>query len=310
MRVIAPAPREPWREVLARDPHALPEHAPEWIDAMVARGAYEDASRLYEFSDGRRFVLPLVRRRGPSAPGGWYGSYPTGWGIGGLAGAGVAAGVVAAVVDDLRSLDAVRVTVRPDPLQAHAWAAVDGPGITRIARRAHVIDLSGGVEARGADYAKGTRFHRSGEGGSSDITLLRRLGNGGLNAAANVLFRTRFTDLCYGYNAFWRRILPLLDLPPVTIPGVAPDDMVWGDGFEIETLLSCRAAAAGLTVAEVPSHEHPRLHGDTNLRTFVDGARVLRTIIAERISASRRYGARPGAVLRNDDAPEVEGSAA
>ncbi|HEY8478751.1 MAG TPA: glycosyltransferase family 2 protein [Spirillospora sp.] len=168
------------------------------------------------------------------------------------------------------------------------------------------------VEAlvRGADYAKGTRFHRSGEGGSSDITLLRRLGNGGLNAAANVLFRTRFTDLCYGYNAFWRRILPLLDLPPVTIPGVAPDDMVWGDGFEIETLLSCRAAAAGLTVAEVPSHEHPRLHGDTNLRTFVDGARVLRTIIAERISASRRYGARPGAVLRNDDAPEVEGSAA
>ncbi|HLU54231.1 MAG TPA: hypothetical protein VKZ81_02125, partial [Pseudonocardia sp.] len=147
MRVIAPAPREPWREVLARDPHALPEHAPEWIDAMVARGAYEDASRLYEFSDGRRFVLPLVRRRGPSAPGGWYGSYPTGWGIGGLAGAGVDAGVVAAVVDDLRSLDAVRVTVRPDPLQAHAWAAVDGPGITRIARRAHVIDLSGGVEA-------------------------------------------------------------------------------------------------------------------------------------------------------------------
>src|SRR5690606_5637664 len=87
----------------------------------------------------------------------WYGSYPTGWGIGGLAGAGVDAGVVAAVVDDLRSLDAVRVTVRPDPLQAHAWAAVDGPGITRIARRAHVIDLSGGVEAVRARLPPSTR---------------------------------------------------------------------------------------------------------------------------------------------------------
>lgn len=146
MRVIAPAPRELWRTVLAQDTHAPPEHAPEWIDAMVATGAYEDASRLYEFSDGRRFVLPLVRRRGPSALGGWYGSYPAGWGIGGLAGAGVDGDVVAAVVEDLRSLEAVRVVVRPDPRQALAWSAVDGPGVTRIARRAHVIDLSEGIE--------------------------------------------------------------------------------------------------------------------------------------------------------------------
>jgi hypothetical protein len=143
MRVIAPAPRELWRTVLAQDDHALPEHAPEWIDAMAATGAYQDASRLYEFSDGRQFVLPLVRRRGPV---GWYGSFPPAWGIGGMVGAGVDADVVAAVVDDLRSLDAVRVAVRPDPLQAAAWSAVDGPGVTRIARRAHVIDLAGGVE--------------------------------------------------------------------------------------------------------------------------------------------------------------------
>lgn len=157
MRVIAPAPRELWRTVLAQDTHALPEHAPEWIDAMVATGPYEDASRLYEFSDGRRFVLPLVRRRGPSAPGGWYASYPTGWGIGGLVGAGVDAAVVAEVVDDLRSLEAVRVSVRPDPLQAEAWAAVEGPGIARIARRAHVIDLSGGLEAVRARMPRSTR---------------------------------------------------------------------------------------------------------------------------------------------------------
>jgi len=156
MRVIAPAPRELWRTVLDEDVHSLPEHAPEWIDAMTATGRYDDASRLYELSDGRRFVLPLVRRRRPASGGGWYGSFPTGWGIGGLAGAGVDTGVVAGVVEDLRSLEAVRIAVRPDPLQAVAWSEVKGYGITRIARRAHVIDLSGGIEAVRSRLPKST----------------------------------------------------------------------------------------------------------------------------------------------------------
>ncbi len=42
-------------------------------------------------------------------------------------------------------------------------------------------------------------------GGSADITPLRDLGNKLLNGVVNVLFGTRYTDLCYGYNAFWRR---------------------------------------------------------------------------------------------------------
>ena len=56
----------------------------------------------------------------------------------------------------------------------------------------------------------------------------------------------------------------------------------WGDGFEIETLLNLRAAIAGLTIAEVPSFEHDRLHGTSDLKTFRDGQRVLRTIVTER----------------------------
>jgi len=142
----------------------------------------------------------------------------------------------------------------------------------------------------GADYAKGTRFHRNGAGGSTDITPLRRMGNAGLNGVANALFGTRFSDLCYGYNAFWRRILPLLDLPPVAVHGAAPERMLRGDGFEIEALLSCRVAAAGLAVVEVPSLERHRLFGGTNLRTFADGSRVLRTIISERCAAQHRRG--------------------
>ena len=134
----------------------------------------------------------------------------------------------------------------------------------------------------GADFAKGSRFTEG--GGSDDITPLRNAGNAGLNLVANTLFGTGHTDLCYGYNAFWADILPVLDLPPLD----APAAMIWGDGFEIETLLNCRVAVAGLLVAEVPSVERPRIFGETNLRTFADGTRVLRTLLVERFGGRRR----------------------
>jgi hypothetical protein len=138
----------------------------------------------------------------------------------------------------------------------------------------------------GADFAKGSRFVRG--GGSDDITLLRKSGNAGLNGVANALFGTSYTDLCYGYNAFWRDILPVLDLPSIDTPAPADGSMIWGDGFEIETVLNCRVAAAGLKITEVPSMERERIFGQTNLRTFADGTRVLRTLAAERRRASRR----------------------
>src|SRR3712207_6918199 len=62
-----------------------------------------------------------------------------------------------------------------------------------------------------SDFVKGSRFDKGGH--SHDITKLRKLGNDGLNLVVNVLFGTRFTDLCYGYNAFWRRVVPALQLP-------------------------------------------------------------------------------------------------
>ncbi len=130
----------------------------------------------------------------------------------------------------------------------------------------------------GADFAKGSRYAPG--GGSEDITPLRRAGNSGLNAVANFAFRTKFSDLCYGYNAFWRDLVPVLDLPALDLPAPA-EGMLWGDGFEIETLINCRFAAAQVKIVEVPSVEMSRLHGESNLRTFKDGARVLRTIFAE-----------------------------
>jgi glycosyltransferase involved in cell wall biosynthesis len=132
----------------------------------------------------------------------------------------------------------------------------------------------------GADFAKGTR---SGDGGGSeDLTRLRRTGNRMLSMLFNMCYRTRFTDLCYGYNVFWRHHLPVLDLDATSPPPDGADGWLWGDGFEIETLIHIRVAKSGLTVTEVPSFEHSRIHGASNLSAVSDGLRVLRTILAER----------------------------
>jgi glycosyltransferase involved in cell wall biosynthesis len=135
----------------------------------------------------------------------------------------------------------------------------------------------------GADFAKGTRFALG--GGSADITRLRAWGNRWLNRAANLLFGTSYTDLCYGYNAFWAHCLPALELD-ATGPG--QDVKRWGDGFEIETLINTRIAKAGLRIVEVPSFEHERIHGQSNLNTWRDGLRVLRALVVERLNGKGR----------------------
>jgi glycosyltransferase involved in cell wall biosynthesis len=137
----------------------------------------------------------------------------------------------------------------------------------------------------GADFAKGTRF--SDDGGSSDITRLRALGNRMLCFFVNVLYGTKYSDLCYGYNAFWGHIIPKLGIDATTPPR---DDSgpLWGDGFEVETLISIRVARAGLAVTEVPSFEYRRIHGVSNLSAVSDGIRVLRTILAERERSRQR----------------------
>lgn len=131
----------------------------------------------------------------------------------------------------------------------------------------------------GADFAKGTRFARG--GGSSDITRLRRLGNKFLNGLVNTFYGTSYTDLCYGYNAFWKHCLDVIDLR-IDAPEAAGQEMVWGDGFEVETLINVRIAKAGLKVVEVGSYERDRVHGVSNLNAVSDGLRVLRTIAVER----------------------------
>jgi glycosyltransferase involved in cell wall biosynthesis len=120
----------------------------------------------------------------------------------------------------------------------------------------------------GADYVKGSRFASG--GGSDDITMTRRFGNWVLSGLVNRLFGTRYTDLCYGYNAFWARHLAVLDIDC--------------EGFEVETVMNIRAAKARLRVHEVPSHEHSRVHGVSNLHIVKDGWRIAKVIVRERLA--------------------------
>ena len=121
-----------------------------------------------------------------------------------------------------------------------------------------------GALLSGADFVKGSRFLQG--GGTDDMEWYRWLGNWGFVRLVKLRFGGKFTDLCYGYNAFWRDVLPLMQLDR-------------DDGFEIETSMNLQALRAGLNIKEVPSMEYPRIHGRSNLRTIPDGWRVLSTII-------------------------------
>jgi glycosyltransferase involved in cell wall biosynthesis len=79
------------------------------------------------------------------------------------------------------------------------------------------------VEAllNGADFAKGTRFAAG--GGSSDITQVRRLGNRMLGAVVNLCHGTHYSDLCYGFNVFWQKYVPVLDLDTTSPPPARGD---------------------------------------------------------------------------------------
>ena len=143
----------------------------------------------------------------------------------------------------------------------------------------------------GADFAKGSRFVAG--GGSSDITRLRGTGNRLLTAFFNLRYGTRYTDLCYGFNVFWRQHQALLGLDATSPSPSSGEPRLWGDGFEVETLIHVRVAKARLTIVEVPSFEYSRIHGVSNLNAVGDGIRVLRTILKERRRGRRRVADDP-----------------
>jgi len=135
---------------------------------------------------------------------------------------------------------------------------------------AESIMLVGALMA-GADFAKGSRFIQG--GGTDDMTWFRMTGNWGLTQAVRLLFGGTYSDLCYGYLAFWTKHRDILE--PTC------------DGFEVETFLNIKALKSGMKIVEVPSFEAPRVFGESNLKPIQDGWRVLKTILRERLPHSQ-----------------------
>jgi glycosyltransferase involved in cell wall biosynthesis len=121
----------------------------------------------------------------------------------------------------------------------------------------------------GVDLAKGSRFLSYGY--SEDMSLTRRIGNRFFVLLVNMLWSAGYTDLCYGFAAFRKSAIEKL------CPHLRSKN------FEIETEVFVKAKKLGLKVIEVPSVEFRRQYGKSNLHSFLDGFRILFTIIRELI---------------------------
>ena len=118
----------------------------------------------------------------------------------------------------------------------------------------------------GADYAKGSRF--CAQGGSADITRLRRFGDWGICLIVRTLFGAKYTDGTFGFKALRADCLDKIRID--------------ADGFEVELLIDIRAHRSGLRTVEVPCFETHRINGNSNLHAMRDGLRCLRIILVER----------------------------
>jgi glycosyltransferase involved in cell wall biosynthesis len=123
----------------------------------------------------------------------------------------------------------------------------------------------------GMDFVKGSRVLP--RAGSADFTHLRRIGNAALTHFGNLVFGSHYTDLTFGFNAYWR--------PTIQHLGEL------ADGFEFEIQAALRAASIGMCTSEVPTYEPARVGGESKLNPFSDGLAILRIILSE---ASPRKG--------------------
>jgi glycosyltransferase involved in cell wall biosynthesis len=119
----------------------------------------------------------------------------------------------------------------------------------------------------GYDSVKGSRFLK--DGGTTDMPTYRRLGNKFFVFLTNLLYGTKYTDITYGYQAFWKKTFEKTPLR--------------SNGFETEIEMHIEAIKTRLRVMEVPSFEHKRLTGEGKLKSIRDGWRILSMILRKRI---------------------------
>ena len=144
-------------------------------------------------------------------------------------------------------------------IEADIYVLVDGddtydasvaPAMVRLLLEQHLDMVSGARIDQEADaYRRG-----------------HRLGNAVLTGMVRWVFGNRISDLLSGYRVFSRRFVK-------SFPALAA-------GFETETEFSVHALELRMPIGEVPTSYRVRPAGSASkLRTYVDGWRILRTIV-------------------------------
>jgi len=140
---------------------------------------------------------------------------------------------------------------------------LDADGATNPKEMHRFIELL----LKGYDFVKGARFL---------IRLPakkpwhRIFGNLLIAAVFNLLYGSRYTDLCSGYNAFWKKTLESTSLES-------------SDCFEDEPLLIARVQRAGLRIAEVGHCDLGRMYGEGKAPSWRQGLKAIKTIARERL---------------------------
>ncbi|OGN87690.1 MAG: hypothetical protein A2Z74_07695 [Chloroflexi bacterium RBG_13_46_9] len=96
----------------------------------------------------------------------------------------------------------------------------------------------------------------------------RWIGNKILTITSNILFGTEYTDICSGYNAFWKQAFLRLKLTM--------------NGFELEQEMNVKARKKGLKVVEVEYNDNHRLGNSSKVSGFKQGFIDLWVIVRER----------------------------
>ena len=123
----------------------------------------------------------------------------------------------------------------------------------------------------GYDFVKGSRFAT----GWKHKPPHRLLGNFVIANTCNILYGTRFTDLCSGYNAFWKSVLDRAN--------------IWADdGWNYEPLIIARVLRAGLKVREVAQTFGGRISEESKLGDWGQGFKSMRVLVRERFSSAFR----------------------
>lgn len=145
-------------------------------------------------------------------------------------------------------------------VEADVYILVDGDNTYDAASAPKLIDLllSESLDLVNAARIDTTRnAYRSGH----------RFGNWLLTTMVAKLFGKRFSDMLSGYRVMSRRFVK-------SFPALSA-------GFEIETELTVHALQLRIPIMEIPTPYRERPSGSSSkLRTFSDGARILRTIIS------------------------------